>query len=888
MRTPVLLLLAGSVAFAAGGGARAWVDTVALATWLEGPANPNPPFDQFGGDGPFFYPYTWRTTFTQNKVNHGWRALLLENDYLKCTILPDLGGHLMCQDKVNGKDLFYANPSIKKQWVGLRGAWAATGVEFNFPVGHALVTASPVDFAARQNADGSASAWISWVDRVSGMECRIEFVLQPGSALLTQNVTLSNPSSVRHRYYWWANAEVQVEDSATTVVMPTNVVSNPSKGLDTWPTSIAGSDFASYGGQKDQTIEFAYGSKEPFFGVYHPHSRTGVAHYADPAAVPGKKMWNWGTADTFARPNLSDNNTTYMEIQAGLAQNQETYLLLNPQEVRHFTEYWMPVRGLDGLSRATPDGVLSYQRGAAANGMVSVTAEFLPTHAVPGATIRLMDGATVVKQAQADLAPEAASTASFASVPASPSYRLEVLDPQGKVLMAHSEGGWDALKPSDVKLGPQPAPNYSNPVTEADFLAAAGYWEMLGDFNRVSATFQQGLTAYPQSAALLAAGGRASVQMNNFQDGVTRLTAALSMKPDPESRYYLGVAYAGLGDDVNAKAAFAAVPDDSPFTPAAKCGMVQIQARAGDYAGALALLQPTLGNSPGWTREGAVEVALLRKLGRSSDAESRLAFWQSVDPADLVLRFEHYRLAGERSPVERAIAAPTAAVADRARPIQAGLPSDDPEYFRQLAADPERLLDVATHLFDLGLYDDALLVLERRYGEIVDPIDAEPGRVQPQNYPLVTYYRAYAQEKTGQASAMAEYRSASAQSIQYVFPSRLDSAKVLTAAIARNPNDATAHALLGSLWFSFRQTDDAIAEWQKARALNKNLPMLQRNLGRAFLEVKNDPKDAIPILQEGLVTDPTNPEIPAALAKAQNLLAAQKAQPAPNGGNRKQ
>ena len=44
------------------------------------------------------------------------------------------------------------------------------------------------------------------------------------------------------------------------------------------------------------------------------------------------------------------------------------------------------------------------------------------------------------------------------------------------------------------------------------------------------------------------------------------------------------------------------------------------------------------------------------------------------------------------------------------------------------------MLDVATHLFDLGLYDDALLVLERRYGEIVDPIDAEPGRGHDQQH----------------------------------------------------------------------------------------------------------------------------------------------------------
>jgi len=56
------------------------------------------------------------------------------NEYLKCTILPDLGGHLYtCIDKLTGASMFYANPSIKFARIAYRGVWAALGWSSIFP-----------------------------------------------------------------------------------------------------------------------------------------------------------------------------------------------------------------------------------------------------------------------------------------------------------------------------------------------------------------------------------------------------------------------------------------------------------------------------------------------------------------------------------------------------------------------------------------------------------------------------------------------------------------------------------------------------------------------------------------------------------------------------------
>jgi hypothetical protein len=44
------------------------------------------------------------------------------------------------------------------------------------------------------------------------MQYLVEMVLRPGSTVLETKVTLANRADVRHRYYWWSNAGVQVWD----------------------------------------------------------------------------------------------------------------------------------------------------------------------------------------------------------------------------------------------------------------------------------------------------------------------------------------------------------------------------------------------------------------------------------------------------------------------------------------------------------------------------------------------------------------------------------------------------------------------------------------------------------------------------------------------------
>jgi len=273
----------------------------------------------------------------------------------------DIGGHLYtCIDKISGQSMFYANPSIKKANIGYRGAWAAFGIEFNFPVSHNWVSMSPVSFAFHPNTDGSASAIVGSVDRVYGMEWTVELVLRPKSTLLEERVTLSNRSDFRHRFYWWNNAGRRSRMTRALFipcVMPrAMVLPRCNRGLWTL-TGRPERDSESYPwcgvSVRPWKPRRLYGSVASCYANWH---------HAFCRVRAGSCQENLVVGCGRGRPGLAegpfDDNSAYIEIQGGLFRNQETYAFLEPRQSIHFSEYWMPAREIGGIARANLAGVL--------------------------------------------------------------------------------------------------------------------------------------------------------------------------------------------------------------------------------------------------------------------------------------------------------------------------------------------------------------------------------------------------------------------------------------------------------------------------------------------------------------------------------------------------
>ena len=820
------------------GEVRVWQDSLLLPTYEETLPDTNPHFYILNPNDPTVYPYTMRTGLTKKRVDHAWRTLRLENEYLLCIVLPDLGGHLYsCKDKLNGQEMFRVNPSVKKAAAGLRGAWVAMGIEMNFPDGHTWVAVSPVDFATVDNSDGSASIWVGNIDRVYEMQWRVEFVLRPGSTVLEQNVHLDNRTAMRHRYYWWNNGAILRVDDKDRFIYPTYLTgTHKLTEIDTWPVNTAGVDMSVVGNHKGQGVAlFAHGCREPFMGVYHPSLRTGTIHYAGAKQVPGKKIWSWGReGNQFAATELADDNKTYVEMQGGVFENQETYGFLEPGEARKFSEYWMPARGLGGISRANLEGVLNLARSPDAGGRIQLTIEFNANHKIPGAKLRVTDGAGTVLEETASLDPAVTFSKTVKGLAAASPYSFQLLDSAGKILLSHTENQYDALTPKDVKIGPQPRhdPAADNITTAAQFLSLGGYNELQGLPGLARSNYQDGLDRFPGDIELSRAMGRLAASQNRFEEAHAFLSRLLVQAPeDVEAHYYLGTAYTGLGEDAKARKEFEFIGAQHALHTPASLALAGILSRAHNYAGALALVENILGQRPDMTRAGAIQVALLRRLDQTEKARRQLAHFRSLDPTDATLRYEEVKLGQQ-----------------------------DALLWPHLGADPERVLNVATGYIELGFYEDALDLLSRKYPSPPDIMAAEPGAVLPQHNPLAGYYRAYCVLQLGRSAAK-ELEEASGYFTEYVFPSRASTFRVLQAALQQNASDATALFLLGSAYMASGQADPAIDAWQKARSLGFRRAELFRELGQALLTLKKDTKSATAVYRQGLQIAPTDPEI---------------------------
>ncbi|GLQ99271.1 DUF5107 domain-containing protein [Dyella mobilis] len=826
---------------------RVWQGELPLATSDEGPPNENPPFDIFATDR-FVYPYSMREDVRSSETVHNWRAVFLENEYIKCTVLPDLGGHIYtCIDKLNGQPMFYANPTLKKALIGYRGAWSAFGVEFNFPVSHNWVSLSPVDYAFSSAADGSASVTVGNRDRVYGMEWTVQLILRPGSTVLEERVTLTNRSDLRHRFYWWNNAGVQVWDDSKIWYPTPFTAAHGFADVDTWPVNAKGVDLSLVANHKDGPVSrFVYGSREPFMGIYHPHTDAGVVHYANYSDLPAKKIWSWGedAAGLAWRKALSDNDSAYAEVQAGLFRNQETYGFLEPQQVIRFSEYWMPVRHIGGISSGNLNGVVYLSRKADANGKIALTAAFNTNRKVQHARIAILDGGKAVFEEVASLDPAKTWSHTLNDLPSDRSYTFLLEDDNKAVLLKHTEGVYDWTPRDEVKTGPQVA-HKPDLDTAAGLLEQGTNEELQGNLLAARKTYQRGLAAYPVSLEFLKAEGRLDVNLFRFEEASNFLKQVEDRATwDGETRYYRGIAERALGHPREARTEFEAAYRDPSYRVAGGLMLAELLAQQHDVHGALEVLAkacPEASIASSSQRCSEDIVALKRSAGQTDEARSLAGTLLETYPTDAFLQHELVRLG-----------------------------SPNPGLDRYLGSDVDRILALVVQYDRLGLYADSLALLSRHY-PAASADETEPDAVPPSQNPLLAYYRGYCREQLGE-SGRADYQAASKMSLRYSFPSRAETIPVLRAALASNAADASAHFLLGSLWFSKGIIEPAEDEWRRAAALRADIPTLDASLGRALLQINQQPAEAAAVFRHGFQVDASNPALYIGMDKAMQQM----------------
>ncbi|MCL4694379.1 MAG: DUF5107 domain-containing protein, partial [Candidatus Hydrogenedentes bacterium] len=202
-----LVMAAGLVLSAAArdGAVKAWEGEIVIPTYPIYGADVNPKI--FELEGSIVYPYTMQDHLSTVKEERTYRAVFLENEYLKVTCLPQIGGRIhSVLDKTTNEQMFHLNNVIKPGLIAMRGAWVSGGIEWNRgPQGHTVTSFSPVNVVSQTHEDGSASLVIGYREMNFHTRWNVVLTLHPGKAYLDEQIRIYNPTDGTHSYYFWNN-----------------------------------------------------------------------------------------------------------------------------------------------------------------------------------------------------------------------------------------------------------------------------------------------------------------------------------------------------------------------------------------------------------------------------------------------------------------------------------------------------------------------------------------------------------------------------------------------------------------------------------------------------------------------------------------------------------
>jgi tetratricopeptide (TPR) repeat protein len=824
-----LLLAAAPAAMLAQ--VRAWEGTIELPTYLLGEEDPNPPFPLVNPHR--IYPYTMLDDLTDQREVKKYKTLNLENEYLKATVLPEMGGRLYSlYDKATRREVFYRNNVVKYGLVALRGAWISGGIEWNFPDGHSTVTVSPVASAVRKNTDGSATILIGDIDRVSGMHWEAALTLRPGEARLRQDVTLFNATPLSHLYWFWATAAVPASDDMQ-FIYPMREAYPHTKGV-VWPFPMHdGTDWSWYKNVREPTSFFARHSKRGFFGAYYHESDYGVVHVAGFREVPGKKAWTWGVADDglIWTNLLTDHDGPYNEIQAGRFETQLNYEFMAPRRVEKFTEYWYPVRGLgEGFVEATERLALNVNI-APAGGKQEARVEvgISPATAITRPRIQVFLGSRLLRE---ELPSPLSPLASFKfGVPLA---ELEEAK-KGLSVEVRSAGRllarWSAAEPVDGNPDFVPAAGKTAPAVKptrqlsAEELFLRGLEvEKGGEVDAAAEIFREVLEGDAGYVPALQKLAWRDYRAADFQSAEGYVARALARDgTNPQTHYVAGVVYRaaqrwGLAQD----ALWAAIRYGSAPAPAyALLGEIAIHEKR--YDEAAKLLRQSLSFNP----EDALVVASLAVTLRLGG--------KRTDAADAINRALQKMGLLPFALVEQARIAPQSPAAAR--------------WKRILGYDVDKYLEVAAWYRRLGDGTSVDSVLQAAIK------DFPAGSLSPMAY----YYLASNARQNGNIAEAQRYAElAAAAPYEKVFPQRHEDALVLDEAIRENPTDAHARYFLGNFLFAQGRYEDAARLWMEALGLGFEYSVLYRNLGVYAWRVKKNLQDAAGFFEKAIELAPND------------------------------
>jgi hypothetical protein len=720
-----------------------------------------------------FYPYFKFEGYTHQGNPQTWNTVVLENDYIRVTVIPSIGGKIWgAVEKSSGKEFIYFNHAVKFRNIAMRGPWTSGGIELNFGIiGHAPTTATPVDYCTRKNDDGSVSCFVSAFDMVTRTWWQVEINLQPDKAFFTTSTAWHNTTPFPRPYYHWMNAGYRAADDLS-FTFPGQYYIGHGGDVHAWRFDEKGRDLSRYaahtfGGDKSMHV---LGNYNEFYGAYYENDRFGSVHYSPFNDKLGMKIFLWGLsrAGMIWEDLLTDTDGQYVELQSGRLYNQAVtessytpfkQYAFAPYAVDTWKEYWYPVKETGGIVKANDMGTLNVTRSGN-----NVTISFSP--------VQHIDNELVVRAGEREILREHLS--------------LDVLQAWHKTVAFNEADGHLKVVLGNDRLvySEDPADNkLSRPViapSDFDHNSAYGLYlqgqQKMNENNYAEAInlLKQSLKKEPYAIHTLRELGTIYCWRGRFAEADSCARLILSVNAyDPDGNFLYGLVNSKTGKSIDAVDGFKTAAHSPALRAAAYICLAKEIAKQQQWLQMLQYAEQSIAAGNNHGEAWQLQTVALRKEGKNSEAEKIIARIEQYEPLNHYARFEKYLLTKSEKDLN-----------NFKEHIRCELPH-------------ETFMEMAGWYENMGCNDEAL----RLYA-------------LAQDYPIALYRSAYLLYKQNDKRSTELLQKAESLSVRMVFPFRVETVPALEWAVSQS-NKWTNKYYLAILYSFLDEDEKAVALWEQ-------------------------------------------------------------------------
>ncbi|MEV0275777.1 DUF5107 domain-containing protein [Streptomyces sp. NPDC050610] len=282
-------------------------------------------------------PVRLRDGYTRHRAPADLDALVVENDRLRATVLPGLGGRVhSLRHKPTGRELLHTNPVLQPADFALHGAWFSGGIEWNIgATGHGPLCTAPLHAARVPAPDGGEMLRLWEWERLRDLVFQVDLWLPEGADFLYAGVRVRNPGERTAPVYWWSNTAVP-EDERTRVLAPADAAWHfgYDRSLRRVPVPGAGDAECTYPLGGEHPADFFHDIEDgarPWIAALDGQGHGLVQTSTD--TLRGRKLFRWGSGAggrRWQRWLTEPGAGGYAEIQAGLARTQLEHVPLPP------------------------------------------------------------------------------------------------------------------------------------------------------------------------------------------------------------------------------------------------------------------------------------------------------------------------------------------------------------------------------------------------------------------------------------------------------------------------------------------------------------------------------------------------------------------------------